>query len=128
RYRRAAGAECGRGSTKINSAFGPSFYLKHGNISQACIYKRKHACPALPVSLCAASPEASQLMAMIKSSALISLLFLLGPISSVSSGGRTPLQMRCEETLVHKVLVVSSARSDYSVDNTVSSGLGCDEI
>ena len=53
---------------------------------------------------------------MIKSSALISLLFLLGPISFVSSWGRTPLQMHCE-----KALVVSSSQSDYSVDNIVSS-------
>jgi hypothetical protein len=58
---------------------------------------------------------------MINSSAFLSLLFLLGLISSASSWGRSPFQMRCEETLTHKAVVVSSSQSDYHVDNTVSS-------
>lgn len=58
---------------------------------------------------------------MSNSSAIISLLFLLGAISSASCWGRTPFQMRCEETLAHQALVVRSSQSGYSVDHAVSS-------
>jgi hypothetical protein len=53
--------------------------------------------------------------------AAVALLVLLGALSSASCWGRTAFQMRCEQTLERKALVVRSSQSGYSVDHTVSS-------